>query len=231
MKRRFKKLTKRFYRLVGFESLCFVLVGFVLFQPLLETYVFANSLFISIFLIFLVGTTSFITDNKNITLLTAVLVAIAIVMEFLPLNEAIREKSTYLQGLNVGIILTLVLRDIFFGPRTLREKLYASVAGFFLIAILGALIYHMILLYNPLAIKSDGVVDVSQFSTLVYFSVSTLTTLGYGDIVPAAPIARTVTILLGITGQLYVVILISRLVAHIKFNKAKEDQSVFEKIF
>lgn len=231
MKLRFRKLTKRVFRLIGFESLCAVLIGFVVIQPLIEQYVFVQSLFISLFLIFLVGATSFITENKRVTLIAASLVGIAIIMEFLPLSESIREKSAYFQAINVAIILALVLKDIFYGPRTLREKLYASVGGFFLIAILGAYIYHMILLYDPLAIKSDGAVDITNFSTLVYFSVTTLTTLGYGDIVPAAPIARIFTILQSITGQLYVVILISRLVAHIRFHKSKEEEGIFEKIF
>ena len=47
---------------------------------------------------------------------------------------------------------------------------------------------------------------------LIYFSFSTLTTLGYGDIVPAASFARTLTWMEAATGQLYLAILIARLV-------------------
>lgn len=224
MSRRLKHLTKRFYRLLGFESLCAVLIGFVIIQPLFEEYVFIQSIIMSVFLIFLVGICSFITEKRSLVVITSTLVAIAIVMEFLPLSEAVREKSTYFQAFNVAIILLLVLRDIFFGSRTIREKLYGSVAGFFLIAVLGAYVYQMILLTDPLAIKSTGVVDISRFSTLVYFSVSTLTTVGYGDIVPAAPLARIVAMLQSITGQLYVVILISRLVSHLKLTGSAGSQ-------
>lgn len=49
--------------------------------------------------------------------------------------------------------------------------------------------------------------------TLLYFSVATMTTLGFGDIVPVAPVARALTSAEAIAGQLYVAIFIARLVA------------------
>jgi voltage-gated potassium channel Kch len=45
-----------------------------------------------------------------------------------------------------------------------------------------------------------------------YFSYVTLTTLGYGDITPILPAARSVTILEAILGQLYLTIVLARLV-------------------
>ncbi|HMF13670.1 MAG TPA: potassium channel family protein, partial [Gemmataceae bacterium] len=43
-------------------------------------------------------------------------------------------------------------------------------------------------------------------------SFVTLTTLGYGDIVPVSPIARTLASLEAITGQLFLAVLVARLV-------------------
>jgi len=48
---------------------------------------------------------------------------------------------------------------------------------------------------------------------LVYYSFVTLTTIGYGDIVPAHPVARSLAMAEGLVGQLYPAILIARLVA------------------
>jgi hypothetical protein len=50
-------------------------------------------------------------------------------------------------------------------------------------------------------------------NTFFYFSVITLTTLGYGDISPLSPIARTLCSVEAVVGQLYVAIFIARLVA------------------
>ncbi len=48
---------------------------------------------------------------------------------------------------------------------------------------------------------------------LTYFSFVTLTTLGYGDVAPLSPAARSLAVLEALTGQLFLVILISRLVS------------------
>ena len=48
---------------------------------------------------------------------------------------------------------------------------------------------------------------------MIYFSVMTLTTVGYGDITPIHPMARALAMLEAVIGQLFPVILIARLVA------------------
>jgi len=47
----------------------------------------------------------------------------------------------------------------------------------------------------------------------VYFSFATLTTLGYGDIVPVHAFARSMVILEALTGQLFIATLIAQLVS------------------
>ena len=48
---------------------------------------------------------------------------------------------------------------------------------------------------------------------LLYFSFVTQTTMGYGDITPATPLARSLATLQAIAGQLYLAVLVARLVA------------------
>jgi len=55
--------------------------------------------------------------------------------------------------------------------------------------------------------------DIHSFATLLYFSFTTLTTLGYGDILPTSTVARLTTSIEAIFGQLFVAIFIGRLVA------------------
>ena len=54
---------------------------------------------------------------------------------------------------------------------------------------------------------------VERWNQLVYFSLATLTTFGYGDISPINPLARLWSTLEAVTGVLYVAILVARLVA------------------
>jgi len=54
--------------------------------------------------------------------------------------------------------------------------------------------------------------NAEGFHDYLYFSFVTLTTLGYGDITPVSSFAKSITILIAITGQLYLTILIAFLV-------------------
>jgi hypothetical protein len=47
---------------------------------------------------------------------------------------------------------------------------------------------------------------------LIYFSLSTLTTLGYGDITPASGAARGVAVVEAVSGQFYLAVLIAELI-------------------
>jgi hypothetical protein len=58
-----------------------------------------------------------------------------------------------------------------------------------------------------------GHAEVDALAFLLYFSVVTLTTLGYGDIAPAVPAARMLCSLEAVIGQLFVAVFIARLVA------------------
>ena len=54
--------------------------------------------------------------------------------------------------------------------------------------------------------------DMAQLSgDLMYFSMTTLTTVGYGDIVPVHPVARSLANLEGLVGQLYPAIILARI--------------------
>jgi hypothetical protein len=55
--------------------------------------------------------------------------------------------------------------------------------------------------------------EVDALAFLLYFSLVTMTTLGYGDIAPAAPAARMLCSLEAVIGQLFVAIFIARLVS------------------
>jgi hypothetical protein len=52
----------------------------------------------------------------------------------------------------------------------------------------------------------------NQLSELLYYSFVSMTTLGYGDLTPVKPLARTVAYLEAIMGQFYVAVLVAWLV-------------------
>jgi voltage-gated potassium channel len=61
--------------------------------------------------------------------------------------------------------------------------------------------------------------DVARVLGLRYFSFMTLTTVGYGDIIPRSPAARTMAVMEAVMGQLYLAVLVARLVGlHIVYT-------------
>jgi voltage-gated potassium channel Kch len=77
-------------------------------------------------------------------------------------------------------------------------------------------VYEIIYLVDPTAIAIGREVEergVGDFWVFTYFSYVTLTTLGYGDVLPTGLFARSMATLEAILGPLYLAILIARLVS------------------
>ena len=93
-----------------------------------------------------------------------------------------------------------------------------SINGYLLIGILGGLLLAMTQIFQKFIFHLDtGTINFAGrnaegFHDYLYFSFVTLTTLGYGDITPVSSFAKSITILIAITGQLYLTILIAFLV-------------------
>jgi len=82
-----------------------------------------------------------------------------------------------------------------------------------LIGSIFTIFYVPVVVFDPQAFSQPIIQNSSSpGSILTYFSFVTLTTLGYGDISPVSPIARSIAILEALTGTLFLAVLISRLV-------------------
>lgn len=108
-------------------------------------------------------------------------------------------------------VLTAVVRNLIKESQINLDHILGAVAGYFILGFMWAEIYDLLLLFNPQAIRATSGALLTK-SQMFYFSFSTLVTIGYGDIVPAAGLARNIAVLGGISGQLYLAILIARLV-------------------
>jgi Ion channel len=104
-------------------------------------------------------------------------------------------------------------------------RLYASVSLYFLLGVSWFAIYNVINLLQPGSFAEAGVPLPSDvhWSTFLYFSLTTLTTLGYGDVVAVKPEARMVATLEAAIGLLYVAITVARLVASSHTEKTRDQ--------
>jgi Ion channel len=117
----------------------------------------------------------------------------------------------------IGFVEFQLLHFIFRAPRVNSEVLCAGISGYLLLGILWMVSYMLVSRLDsdaahPAFIGTASAHSLSQFEAY-YFSFITLSTVGYGDITPLSPGARTLAMMEAMTGTLYMAVLISRLVA------------------
>jgi len=108
------------------------------------------------------------------------------------------------------------LRSVLKQREVTGETISNAVSVYLLMGMTWGIAYVVIFLVQPQAFNWGGaapppVRDV--FPILIYFSMTTLSTVGFGDITPVTLQARYVAVAEGITGQFYLAILVARLVS------------------
>jgi ion channel len=208
----------RFRRLSGIELLLAITALFVS-MPFIET-LKAGALIESIlFTLVLISAVSAIAERRRTLMIAALLALPALAGRWVNLYRPdILPPEIFLIGgiLFVLFVIVNLLRHVLTAASVDGEVLCASVSAYLLLALLWTLCYWLIAELIPGAFafnaSSAGDKSMSGFNGL-YFSIITLTTLGYGDITPVAKVARMLAAMEAMTGLLYVAILIARLVA------------------
>lgn len=115
----------------------------------------------------------------------------------------------------VASVVTLayvVLAQVFRAGDVNRHRIMGAIAVYLLLGLAWGETYFALALADPAAFSVHATVG-SRPQEWMYYSFVTLTTVGYGDITPVAPLARALATFEALTGQLYPAILLARLVA------------------
>ena len=115
----------------------------------------------------------------------------------------------------VSFFSVTILKYVLGSGRITADKIFAAICVYLLIGYDWAFIYALLDELQPgsfsnLSVRATDF--IGRVSELRYFSFITLTTVGYGDIVPRSPIARTAAALEATMGQIYLTVLVARLV-------------------
>ncbi|MCG6878171.1 MAG: potassium channel family protein [Deltaproteobacteria bacterium] len=197
-----------------------------------------------IFTIFLLTALYSVSGNRKTLLVGVILVA---PIFFLGWSGFAKEKLftallIFVFGMAFfGFVATSILIHILAEESVTVDLIYGSACVYFLIGFFWSVGYGIIELIIPGSFSVSGHVltradYVSHYGflndNLSYFSFVTLTTLGYGDIVPVSGPAKTFSTLEAILGQLYIALLVARLVglhtAQSIANKGREKIVVDE---
>jgi hypothetical protein len=117
-------------------------------------------------------------------------------------------------------VFVVVLREVFRATTIERDAVVGALCGFVLIVAVFTRLHELLETLFPGSYHADGP-PLSERSEIMltaifqYFSTITVTTVGFGDIVPVTPAARLATGLEAIVGQLYLAVVIATLVGRV----------------
>jgi hypothetical protein len=128
----------------------------------------------------------------------------------------------------LAVIVVLMIRHIANSRVVTRTIILNAINGYILLGVVGAALFNIangahILLHGAGSagiLMPDG--SIPGFGDYLYLSFITLTTVGYGDIIPVSHMTRPISMFIGLSGQLYMTILIAMLIG--KFLATRERQ-------
>lgn len=175
-----------------------------------------------------------ISERKTLFYLSLVLASVAVALNlviiFLP-SPAVVLVSNVCLLVVLSLFTASILRDVLRAGRITADKIYGAVSVYLLIGYSWAFVYAILEQLQPGsfsgAVENDGIAEnIARIMRMRYFSLVTLTTVGFGDIVPRSAAARTFATLEAVMGQIYLAVLVARLVGlHIVHGSTSNRQN------
>ncbi|WP_297706459.1 potassium channel family protein [uncultured Eudoraea sp.] len=207
---------KKFYHLYPYRftlfliSLLFVLFG-TLFIPskLFVTYVIP--LF---FIINILAGILLISKKNRIKNLFVVVLFVAIVLYVLSSILAIDEILLTYTNFAIlfsfySIVTYVIITQVWRSKRVNRGVILGLMSGYICLGLVGFFICMAVEIIEPDSFSgliSQELNSEGNRDDLIYFSFITLLTIGYGDILPLTQLARNASVIIGLLGQFYLVI-------------------------
>ena len=152
------------------------------------------------------------------------------------MTVSLRLVAVSAYGLFFIVMAVAILSTIIKTKKVTIETIYASICVYLILGIIWTMLFSAVEIIEPGSFLSGGapIVDFSGdpvkrniFANFIYYSFVTLTTLGYGDIIPVSPYARALSSLEAVIGQLFIAVLIAGLVGlhivHARTDDANRD--------
>jgi voltage-gated potassium channel len=114
---------------------------------------------------------------------------------------------------NLPLLTLLPMGVLAFAFRERRptvDGIFATVAAYLLVAVLFGQTYALALELDPSSFNlGSDLAPYARQGSLLYFSLVTLATLGYGDVLPLHSTVRTVAVIEAVVGQFYVAVIVA----------------------
>lgn len=210
-----------------FSFLLAALVINILLVPLLanigvnSTYHFGSILIQLAFTLLLVILVFTVGHNRKIKVAYVILALVALIFSWANLGNSNSDISFYRNLFSFAALtfaMVVVIVEVFSDDCVTMDTISGALCAYLLLGLTFASIYSFIDIAQPgsfiSTVNATSVPLSSDSAGLdrIYFSFITLLTVGYGDIAPLSQAAKLFTIIEGFFGQVYLVVMIARLV-------------------
>jgi voltage-gated potassium channel len=200
----------RFQILLTMLLILFVVVPY--FEINILTDIVLSILFISALFVF--------SEKRNLAIVSIFICVVALVSgwaSYWRSSTQLEVVANLFEIAFTGIVIVAILQHVFQAVSITRETIAGAICVYLFIGLLWANVYALQDIAQP---QSFSNLDISEqqrnphlrAAQFTYFSFVTLSTLGYGDITPKARQAKSLAAMEAILGQLYLAVLIARLV-------------------
>jgi hypothetical protein len=154
-------------------------------------------------------------ESRRVRFTVVTLTVVALLVRW---TDAMAPSDTLAIGGEASTLVMFLLFALIVAARAYRSgpvthyRIQGAVAVLLLLGLVWAHAYELLYLIHPDAF-SGAVGNAPGALTWIYYSFVTLTTMGYGDITPVHPIARSLAISEALAGQLYIAVTLARLMA------------------
>lgn len=203
----------------SFTALFFMLFFTLFILPAFIDMSVEGILLLDVMLLILFFTGIWSAQTPWLVILSATFFVIHLVLKMIryadiPHNYEVFEKIV--ASLNIIVFALINFRLLFRDAKVNFERVLGAVNVYLLVALLGAFLFDLLSEFSGTFVL-QGDVNFSQspedYKHYAYFSLVSLTTVGFGDIFPANQAARMISVFLSTVGILYPAVVIARLVS------------------
>jgi voltage-gated potassium channel len=139
----------------------------------------------------------------------------------MPVVEAI---SKMLNFIFFSFIVVSLIRQISSAQHVTRRVILEAINGYLLLGLVFTFLIGLMIQFDPASFNFSGAGE-GTLQNSMYFGFVTFATLGFGDLLPIKPYAKSLSILIAVCGQLYVAVIIALLVGKFSTQSAKNDKT------
>lgn len=199
-----------------------LLVGSVGFTTFIDDSDLARAIAGVVLLVSVVGTlraTGVSPFQLRLTLATGAALAVAVVAGEATNSSGVEATVALVVAIALGFAATTLLRRIFEQPVIRVREVVAALSAYLEFAMAFAFLYMAAARVTGVAFFESGI--AAGMSDFVYFSVVTITTLGYDDLTPATDLGRSLAMVETLFGQVFLVVLVAFLVGMLGRDRSR----------